>query len=203
MNFQVTDGGSPLRESNGGAAELARAVRISLCGLDLGRTASFVPQSLATADFDWQQWLRTEFSGGLGKAYISVFQHAGQMQVRELIEVDRSLGGDACRDAGAALLERLEEAKDLRVVDRMRAVLADGERPHFATAFAVECAEFHLPLRAALISYLYGEWRCGMSALGEKGDLDAFAAAGGQLVFKVVGDALTQGDSPFENAAGL
>ena len=202
MHYHITDGDSPLRESNGLAEEIARAVRISLCGLDLGRPASFVPESSATADYDWQAWLGGAFSDVLGEAFVAIFNAAGQLQVRELIEIDRNLIGGQSRDAGGSLLARLAEAKNLRVVERMGSIMGE-DRPHFATAFAVECAEFHLPLRSALVSYLYGEWRCGMSVLGERGDLDVFAAAGGKLISGVVADVLSRGAGPFDHAAGL
>lgn len=203
MNFQIPDDASTPRESTGAATELARAVRISLSGLDLRRPASFSPASAATADFDWQSWLRGPFADQLGGAFVDVFRAAGKMQVRELIEIDQRLPGGPSREAGAALLQRLEEAKDLRVVDRMRAIQVDPAGPHFATAFAVECAEFHLPLRAALISYLYGEWRCGMSGLGGAADLDAFAASGGGAITAVVGEIIARDSGPFAQAAGL
>jgi hypothetical protein len=202
MHYHITDGDSPLREANGLAEEIVRAVRISLCGLDLGRPASFVPESPATADFDWQSWLSGPFSEVLGEAFVAIFLAAGQLQVRELVEIDRKLTGERSRDAGSSLLVRLAEAKNLRVVERLRSILGDA-RPHFTTAFAVECAEFHLPLRSALVSYLYGEWRCGMSVLDERGDLDVFAAAGGKLISGVVADVLSRGAGPFDYAAGL
>ena len=205
MNYRITDDGDALRGSAGDGAELARAVRISLCGIDLEHPASFLPASPATADFDWQAWLGDVFKDELGPAFVEVFLAAGQMQVRELMTVDAWLKGERCREAGAALLDRLEQAKNCRVIERMRAILADRNvtGPHFTTAFAVECAEFHLPLRSALLSYLYGEWRCGMSALGERGDLDAFSAAGGELVSTLVGELLSKSASPFDQAAGL
>ncbi len=200
MNLQSCEDDDSLREAAGNAAELARAVRISLCGLDLSQPASFLPESLATADFDWQRWLKGAFSEQLGAAFVEMFQAAGATQVRELIVADRWLKGESSRAAGAALLERLDEAKSLRVIDRMRKLLPEGEGPHFATAFAVECAEFHLPLRSAMVSYLYGEWRCGMSSLGQRGDLEAFAEAGGSVIVKVVDEALSTSASPFDQA---
>ena len=203
MHFQTTDGDESLRESVGDGAELIRAVRISLCGLDLKRVASFVPATSATADFDWQNWLRKDFAQGLGDAFVEIYRAAGQMQVRELMEVDATLDNGASRAAGGALLERLTEAKSLRSVDRMRVILGDGGQPHFATAFAVECAEFHLPLRSALVSYLYGEWRCGMSSIGGRGGVEVFAAASGGALEEVVHEVLSKGASPFENVAGL
>jgi len=134
---------------------------------------------------------------------MGVYHAAGQMQVRELMHIDSTLPEGRSREAGASLLARLEEAKSLRVVERMRSILGDAPGPHFVTAFAVECAEFHLPLRSALVSYLYGEWRCGMSALGGRGDLDAFAAAGGGVTNEVLSAVLSRGAGPFEQAAGL
>lgn len=195
-----------MRESNGEAAELARAVRISLCGIDLERVASFTPASRATADFDWQAWLRGSFSEVLGNAFVEIYRAAGLMQVREAMVIDATLdlaAGDSSRAAGRALLERLQAAKNLRVVERMRSIDGNAQEPHFVSAFAVECAEFHLPLRSALVSYLYGEWRCGMSVFGARGDLDAFAAAGGRVIFDAVARVLTGGASPFDQAAGL
>ena len=203
MSFQIPDDAAPLHESSGDASELARAVRISLSGLDLRQPASFSPASPATADFDWQNWLRGPFADELGEAFVNVFRAAGQMQVRELMEIDGKLRGGRSREAGSALLGRLEKAKNLRVVERMRAILGDSDGPHFATAFAVECAEFHLPLRSALVSYLYGEWRCGMAGLGGAGSLDAFATSGGSAITAVVGALLTREAGPFDQAAGL
>ncbi|MFT4550794.1 MAG: hypothetical protein ACI9UA_002762 [Pseudoalteromonas tetraodonis] len=203
MNSPKKDDGSHLRESAGDGAELARAVRISLCGIELGRPASFLPESLATADFDWQAWLRDAFAEDIGPAFVEMFQAAGAMQVKELMRADRWLKGESSRAAGASLLARLREAKKMRVVERMHTLLDGDEGPHFATAFAVECAEFHLPLRTAIVSYLYGEWRCGMSSLDQRGDLEAFAAAGGEVILKVVGAVLARNASPFDHAAGL
>ena len=82
MNFRIPDDPDALRESTGAAAELARAVRISLCGLDLQKAASFLPGSLATAGFDWQQWLRGPFGDVLGDAFVEIYRAASQMQVR-------------------------------------------------------------------------------------------------------------------------
>ena len=118
MNFPIPDEPEDLRESSGAAAELARAVRISLCGLDLQRAASFVPESLATADFDWQKWLQGSFAEELGDAFVEVYRAAGLMQVRELMAVDAKLDDGRSRAAGGALLERLEEAQKMRVVGR-------------------------------------------------------------------------------------
>jgi hypothetical protein len=206
MNFRITDEGENLRESTGDAAELARAVRISLCGIDLGRSASFAPASPATADYDWHAWLRGTFAEVLGAAFVEVFRAAGQMQVREALAIDGTLdlaAGDTSREAGGALFDRLQPAKKLRVVERARAILGEGNSPHFVTAFAIECAEFHLPLRVALVSYLYGEWRCGMAGLGVGRDLDTFAAAGGRVILDVVSQTLAGEASPFDHAAGL
>jgi len=205
MNFhQPEEENELLREADGAGAEIARAVRISLCGIDLGQPASFVPASIATAEFDWQQWLRGVFAESLGGAFVEIYQAAGQMHVREAFDIDNNLNtvvGETSRSAGALLFQRLVEAKRLPVVDKFRRLLADGSGPNFFTAFAIECAEFHLTLRSAIISYLYGEWRCGMAALGQRGDLDAFAAGSGEEVIRAVEGALSQGSNPFQQAA--
>jgi hypothetical protein len=206
MNSRNTDDDGQLRESVGDGAELARAVHISLSGLDLEHPASFRPAALATADFDWQAWLRECFAEDLGPAFVEIFLAAGRMQVSELMKTDRWLEGADSRVAGAALLDRLVGAKGARVAERVRSIIEEsgtGEGPHFVTAFAVECAEFHLPLRPALVSYLYGEWRCGMAGIGERGDLDGFAASGGAVICEVLGKVLSKGAGDFLNAAGL
>jgi len=69
---------------------------------------------------------------------------------------------------------------------------------HAATVFAMQAAEFNLPMFSMLISYLYFEWKSGALQLTDKDFeaderrfiLDAMGALGGirQLVQKHLGD---------------
>ena len=85
------------------------------------------------------------------------------MQAREIAAEDRALdeklgsqtGIAASRASGAALLATLASAQASKLVTKLHETHPDL---HLPTAAAVQSAEFHFPLRSALLTYLYFEW---------------------------------------------
>lgn len=108
-------------------------------------------------------WYRTELLVPVEMPAIwRAFDHAGRHQVRELVELDRSLQGEtrlerfagASKAVGRAQLWRLLPMRDQRLVRRYWRAIEDGEANGWhVLVYGVVLSLFSLPLRQGLLNY--------------------------------------------------
>lgn len=122
---------------------------------------------LAAWQLAWNHWQENTFGPVLAPALARAATLAAGDRARELREVDLALAGglepavrERARVCGRRLLARLGPTQAARWADRFKSWAADGQTPAlFPTVYAAGCALFHLPLRPALLSYAFLEWR--------------------------------------------
>jgi len=188
-DFNHDSDSTHIRDAQGHGSETARAIRLAATGWDCKNGGLF------PANGDWQKWLHESFEKTVGAHFISVHTHAGQMQVREIAALDAGLdlpGQAISRSSGEALLQCLLTTRSSRLAKKLA---SQCPSPQLATASAVQAVEFTIPLRQALLSYLFLEWIGG----NPKGTIDIFLKHESALS-DCVGRVVKQSFEQFPNA---
>lgn len=186
--------------------EIRRAIQISTFRLDFSVPVSFLPRSADSFAADWSDWLDGRwnpfFAGHLVQAYLK----SRAVEVSEIVKLDMALNAflnsdeaERSLEAGVMLRDAASNARHCRVLKKFTVLSEDVEGGgHAATIFAIQAAEYNLPLFSSLISYLYFEWKSGAHQLPERRfessevrfTVDAIGALGGirELLRKHFGD---------------
>ena len=169
------------------SGEMERAIGISVMGVggDGGGIFSLqFDESQQSGDYQefkkqWSLWLHGLFRNQLSDVFVKVYLASAEMRMNRIAELDRELNRHLCdkqieksREAGRWFLEGKSEMKRAPQWQKYARYVEQEDCPgHVVTTFALQAALYHLPLLSALTSYVYFEWRAGMLAFGEKGDL--------------------------------
>ena len=186
--------------------EIRRGIQISMLGLNSAATASFRSAGVESFAADWAEWLDGRWTPFFARHLVQIYVKSRAFEVDKIIELDAELSAflepdEAERSlaAGAELQLAAGTARHNRVMRKFSESAASESRiGQAATIFAMQAAEFNLPMFSMLISYLFFEWKAGASQLIDKDFeaderrfiLDAMGALGGirQLVQKHLGD---------------
>ena len=153
----------------------------------------------------WKTWLQSDYAETLGP-HLSAARHmAGMMQLRELVEADRTLDrrmvDDAARHsrtAGTELLGKVASAQHARQATKLLDLAPEGI--HLATAFGVQAAVYHIGLPAAQIGYVFTEWKASAPEDPQPRTAERFVTENAcvmKIVRKVLGDSFGE----FANAS--
>lgn len=167
---------------SGGAAEVQRAIDISLMGAAGAGVATFFPEA-STQPSDprfaaaWENWLTTRFEPVLGPAFCRVHSAVGEMRIREILRADRDVDAALDEDekqrslaAAKAFLEGREAVRHMPPFAKLTAAIRNADCPgHVTTLFAMQSGLYHLPRIGALISYAWFEWQGGARSLKKNG----------------------------------
>jgi hypothetical protein len=112
----------------------------------------------------WRQWLEALFEPVLLPHLWRVLDLSARQSAKEIIvldaELDRSMKPwprQRSIDAGRLLLQQ-STPRGERLMARLQEAIQGGvARGHFATLYAVRCAAFSIPIRAAILGYLLQE----------------------------------------------
>ncbi|MEM1297527.1 MAG: urease accessory UreF family protein [Verrucomicrobiota bacterium] len=192
--------------------ELWRSVEIALMATEPSQAILFQPVGLKNWGGQWVKWLDGEFSSTIAPHLVRSRQVASN-GVRELAAEDQTFAEELDREcserslaAGLALLTRNEGAKHLSEVARFGEKIENGVCPgHVPSVFALQCAIFNVPAAAALIAYLYLEWKTAQVLTGwpgiESGAEEAFEQMTPDLSERLPVWLKSGGDSTFQPRA--
>jgi len=170
-----------------GFGETERAIGISVMGVggDGGGIFSLHCETSEESDdivaFNklWRKWLQETFQDQLSEAFVKVYLASSEMRIDRIVELDNEL--DEClsdegrlrsREAGAWFLEGKSKMQRAPQWQKYARYVNQGECPaHVVTVFALQASLYHLPLLAALTSYVYFEWRAGIKTFGKNGHI--------------------------------
>lgn len=199
------DSGIYIKDEHDGE-EIRRAIQISTMGLDFGAPATFNARAADTFSGDWGDWIDGRWTPFFALHIVKAYTKSKAFEVDEIVKLDAVVGAFLDSDeserslsAGAAMREAAWAARHNRVMKKF--FEAGGEEEmvgHAATVFAMQAAEFNLPLFSTLISYLFFEWKSGALRVAERDFVadeqrftaDAMRGLGGirELLRKYLGD---------------
>ncbi len=199
------DAGIYIKDEHDGE-EIRRGIQISTWGLDFAASASFRPGGAGSFVADWAEWLDGRWTPFFARHLVQVYLCSRAFEIEKIVDFDAELNAflevdEAERSlaSGAGLQHSAAAAQHHRVMRKFSETVDKEYRiGHAATIFAIQAAEFNLPMFSMLISYLYFEWKSGALQLTDKDFeaderrfiLDAMGALGGirQLLQKYFGD---------------
>jgi len=160
----MSDRPSIYAASPGDAAEVRRALRICLSGME-------PPAALTFANGDFPAWVSRVFVPVLAPHAIRAHQMALLGDAAGLAEADRTLDlPPSSTSAGRDLLAARGGARYLPVARRFAGAVGNGAAAgHFATVMALHAADFSVALLPLLQCLLYCEWRAGQSGAAARG----------------------------------
>lgn len=192
--------------------ELWRSVEIALMATTPSQAILFQPVGAKNWGGQWVKWVDGKFSSTIAPHLVRCRQVAA-VGVRELSAEDQSFSEKLDRDcterslsAGLALLTRNEGAKHLSEVAKFGVKIENGVCPgHAPSVFALQCAVFNVPAAAALIAYLFLEWRTAQAItgwpVGDMADEEAFEQMTPDLAERLPLWLKSGGDSTFQPRA--
>lgn len=174
--------------------ELERAIGISVMGVGREGGGLFSHQLKGELNSGglkgfkkiWLQWLCDSFRDHLSESFVKIFLASTEMRIDRVVELDNDLNQKISRDlcsqsklAGAWFLEGKSEIQRAPQWQKYARCVEQEECPgHLITVFALQASLYHLPLLSALNSYVYFEWRAGLSAFErEEGKVNAKMSA--------------------------
>lgn len=177
-----------------GFGEVERAIGISVMGVGCeggGIFSLLCESNEGVEDFEgfkkmWMKWLQESFQGQLSEVFLKVYMASSEMRIDRIVALDNELedclsteGRIRSREAGTWFLEGKNEIQRAPQWQKYDRSVNLGQCPgHVVTVFALQAALYHLPLLAALTSYVYFEWCTGIRAFGKKerlGNIDTSA----------------------------
>jgi hypothetical protein len=146
--------------------ELGEVVRRCNPCLDAMRFISWTAEN--DVERSWLGWVEVCFEPVLLPHLQKVLEHAARQSAKEVILLDASLSQDLSgilRDrsieAGRFLLQQ-KTPRGERMIARLQAAIDKGTAfGHFTTLYGVRCSAFSIPVRTAILSYLYQELLLG------------------------------------------
>jgi hypothetical protein len=146
-----------------GLSELNEIVERCNPGFDSARAVSWRKE-----EESWEEWLHSLFDPVLLPHMWRVFNFAERQSAREIILLDVELNqsmkpwareSSVC--AGHSLMQRRTPSGE-RLMARIQAAIQSGEAfGHLATLYAVRCCAFSIPVRSAILGYLWQELAAG------------------------------------------
>ena len=137
----------------GDAAEMQRALRICMAGMNL-------PAALTCPRGGFAAWAPSFFLSQTAPHVQAVWRMAQDADSAGIIAADAALNWPgSSAQAGVKLLSHREGAKHWPLSRRFSTAVAAGTAPgHFATVMALQAAEFSIALLPLLQCVLFAEW---------------------------------------------